>query len=69
MELSNGEKLNPVWIKFCGYLNERIESNRLLLESAGDEKTSDKLRGRIAEDKLLLALNDEIPPTVPNVEM
>lgn len=70
MELTSGEQLNPLWIKLFTHVKDRLESNRLLLEVALTEKEADKLRGRIAEDKLFLALNDEPPPmTVPNVEM
>lgn len=69
MQLTEGEKLHPLWVKLLEHLDARLLSNRIALEHATNEKEADKLRGRIAEDKLFLALNDEVSETVPNVTM
>jgi hypothetical protein len=69
MILTHADKMSPLWVKLLDYLHARLESNRVALEIASDEKTADKIRGKIAEDKLLLGLDQEIPETVPNVEV
>ncbi len=69
MELTDGERLSPLWIKLSEFFEARLASNRLTLESSISEKEADKVRGRIAEDKLFLGLNDEVPTTVPNLDV
>lgn len=69
MELTDGEKLNPLWIKLYDYFEVRLNTNRIALEGSVAEKEADKLRGRIAEDKLLMSLNEEISQTIPNLEV
>jgi hypothetical protein len=69
MQLTEGEKTSLLWIKLYGFFEDRLKSNRLLLEGSANEKESDKLRGRIAEAKLCMSLHDEVSPTVPNVEV
>jgi hypothetical protein len=69
MELTEGEKLSALWIKLYGYFEARLNSNRLTLEGPVSEKEADKLRGRIAEDKLFLNLHEDVPKTIPNLEV
>lgn len=69
MELTEGEKSSILWEKLFVYFTQRLESNRIALECAATEKDSDKLRGRIAEDKLFIGLNEEIPDTGANIEV
>ena len=69
MELTVGERLTPLWMKLSEFFEARLKSNRVLLEGNVTEKEADKLRGRIAEDKLFLDLNVEIPKTLPNLEV
>ena len=69
MELTNGEKLHPLWIKLYAYFETRLHSNRLALEGPVSDKEADKLRGRIAEDKLFMDLHNEVPQTLPNLEV
>jgi hypothetical protein len=69
MELTYGEKLSPLWVKLLEHFHARLESNRVALEIETDEKKADKIRGRIAEDKIFLGLDVEVSETVPNVEV
>jgi hypothetical protein len=69
MELTEGERFSTLWIKLSEYFEDRLRSNRLALEGPVTEKDADKLRGRIAEDKLLMSLSEEVSKTVPNVEV
>jgi hypothetical protein len=51
--------LRPEWGDIESFLREERERHVSALIRAGDEQTSDRLRGRIAELDTLLALPDQ----------
>lgn len=55
--LTEGEKLSPVWQKLVTYFEDRLL--KLQIANSGDLNEIDtaKTRGKIAEVKMLLALN------------
>ena len=62
MILSAGDKLSPVWVVLKKHAAERLESLRAKLENESlSEVQTASLRGRIAEVRALLALENERP--------
>jgi hypothetical protein len=62
--ITEGEKLQPLWLKLHGHYKQRLVDLHGQLEGDLDEGKTALLRGRIAEVKALLALN-ESRPVVP----
>lgn len=59
--LSIEEKLTPVWRKIVKHYEHRLDELRQQNDSDFNELTTAKLRGRIIEVKVLLALNNDPP--------
>jgi len=54
--LSLSEIQGATWAKVLAYLNQRLESKRVENDNTKTAKETEKLRGRIAEIKNLIAL-------------
>jgi len=58
MKLTEGEKLSAVWQKLEPHLKERLTTLRAQNDGELDELSTARLRGRIAELKLILSLQN-----------
>lgn len=61
LELTNGEKLSPLWKKLHEFLEDRKESARKRLEQDVPLDQTNIMRGRIQEINAMLSLNDDKP--------
>jgi hypothetical protein len=64
MELTHTDKQTGLWEKLRTHLQERLALLRAQNDNDADASATDKQRGRIAEIKLLLALENERPEVV-----
>lgn len=69
MKLTEQEKQSPLWVKIKSYLEERIQGHRTANDGVLSELETARLRGRIAELKVIIAaeqspasLDGESPP-------
>ena len=60
-ELSDGDKLNPLWIRLESYYTNRLAVLRAQNDGDLDAEQTGKVRGRIAEVKGFLALAKDRP--------
>lgn len=61
MILSASDKLNPLWISLMSHWTARLEQQRMQLEGNKSETDTAVLRGRIAEIRACMRLNNEVP--------
>ena len=61
MTLTDGEKLNPLWIKLEKHFTERLAELRSRNDSPLSQLETEALRGRIAEVKAFIALGKDQP--------
>jgi hypothetical protein len=61
IEITDSDKLNPLWPKMLSLFEQRIEKLRRDNDGDRTEIETAKLRGRIAELRYLVALNAEKP--------
>jgi len=68
--LTQSDFIQPTWLRLEKYLNARITELRELNDHSADAEATADTRGRIAELKLLLALDitkpGNQPPTTPD---
>lgn len=57
---------SATWQRLKWHLQARLESHRQANDADKDLETTAKLRGRIAELKVLLALDEPAPAPVPD---
>lgn len=62
-ELTNGEKLSPVWLRLKAHLEEELQLCRLKNDHPRKEDETAALRGDIRRLKALIALGDDRPLT------
>jgi hypothetical protein len=60
-ELSQGDKLNPLWIRMEQYWTNKLAMLRQNNDADLDSEETAKLRGRISEIKAMLALGKDRP--------
>ena len=65
--LTEGEKLNPIWLKLTDYFEHRIQTLRIQNDGVKNENDTAMLRGRIAELKTFIAFNG-IQPGLDNLK-
>ena len=61
MILSPSDKLNPLWVRLMSHWNARLEQHRTQLEGNKSETDTAIFRGRIAEIRACMRLNEEVP--------
>ena len=59
MELTRSERHSALWLKIVAHLDEKLMTRRVQLEAPLDLDSTNRTRGRIAELKDLLKLNEE----------
>lgn len=59
--ITQGDRMNPLWGKMMDLWQQRLDELRKLNDRPQSEENTATLRGRIAEIKALIALNEEIP--------
>lgn len=63
-ELSDGEKLNPLWVRLKAHFETRLQSLRIRNDSAKlTEAETASIRGHIQCLKAVIALGDDRPQT------
>lgn len=60
--LTHEERTSPLWRRLHAHLLEQIDALRIENDGAHSEGMTARLRGRIAELKMLAALNNEPNP-------
>ena len=61
MVLTQSERHSSTWMKIKVHLEERLSAQRLRLEGTLDLDETNRVRGRIAELKTCLKLEDDVP--------
>lgn len=56
------DRMNPLWITLSRHLSERLDILRRQNDASLAPEQTERLRGRIAQIKDILALADERPP-------
>ena len=59
--LTHIERQSPMWGRLMAHFAEQVELLRNQLEGPKSESDTARLRGRIAELRSVMALNDEVP--------
>lgn len=59
--LSEEEKRNPLWTRLMKHFEERLQELRLMNDATRSEVDTANLRGKIAEIKELIRLNEFRP--------
>lgn len=59
--LTEGDKISPVWIKLMAYWECRLQALRIQNDGVKHETDTGLLRGRIAELKTFISLNNIQP--------
>ena len=65
--LTEGEKLNPIWLKLMAYFEYRLETLRVQNDGFKNESETAMLRGRIAELKTFISFNN-VQPGLENLK-
>lgn len=58
---SKADRMNPLWPKVMDYFEHRLDELRVINDRDQDERKTSEIRGRIAEVKATLALNNDEP--------
>ena len=61
LSLSKEEKRSTLWAKLSEHLNERLDSLRVQNDADKSDIETARLRGRIAEVKMFLSLEKDLP--------
>lgn len=62
-ELTDGEKLHPLWLRLKAYLESELQRLRARNDKPQTELDTARLRGRIESTKALIGLGDDRPLT------
>lgn len=65
--LTEGEKLNPVWLKLMAYWENRLLTLRIQNDGVKSDTDTALLRGRISELKTFMSLNN-VQPGLENLK-
>lgn len=61
-KLEPHDRINPLWVRLERHMQQELENMRVMNDSTVPMERTEKLRGRIAQLKELLALADEPKP-------
>jgi len=64
--LTHVEKDSPLWRRLMGYLDTRLKRLRIENDAEKTPEQTAKIRGQIAEVKLMMGLNNDQPIIEPD---
>jgi len=64
--LSHVERDSPLWHRLMGYLDTRLKRLRIENDADKSPEATARIRGQIAEVKLMMGLNNDQPVVEPD---
>ena len=66
--LNAAERMSPLWLRLCAYLDQRIEDLRTQNEGDRTIEQTSKLRGQIAEARSIRKLGADPVNALPTID-